>query len=156
MRILVPIRVWSPGFSRPARGGVGMARKVGRDVPIAPPFTRERSEWSAWGRGAIGRSRPTTALIRSSNGFTMVEIAIAVAVIAFALVAIIGILPAGLQVQKENREDTLMAQDGTYFMEAIRNGSVGLDELTNYVEQINVGGTNRPFSTGRGGIGLWE
>ena len=40
----------------------------------------------------------------------MVEIAICLAVIAFALVAIIGILPAGLQVQKENREDTLTAK----------------------------------------------
>jgi len=55
---------------------------------------------------------------------------LAVAIIAFALVAIIGVLPAGLQVQKENRQDTLLAQDGTYFMEAIRNGASGLDELT--------------------------
>src|SRR5258706_9817042 len=75
---------------------------------------------------------------RATAAFTMVEIAIAVAVIAFALVAIIGILPAGLQVQKENREDTLMAQDGTYWMEAIRNGARGLDDLTNYVSRIEI------------------
>src|SRR5437899_12670290 len=74
---------------------------------------------------------------QSASGFTMVEIAIAVAVIAFALVAIIGVLPAGLQVQKENREDTLMAQDGTYFMEAIRNGSMGTnDYVAQYVTKI--------------------
>jgi len=80
-------------------------------------------------------------------GFTMVEIAIAIGVIGFALVAIIGILPAGMGVQKENREDTLITQDAPYFLEAIRNGcppsstnfggaNHGLDFLTNYVESI--------------------
>ncbi len=69
----------------------------------------------------------------------MVEIAICLAIIGFALVAIIGILPAGLQVQKDNREDTLVGQDGEYFMEAIRNGAMGLDDLTSHVETITVG-----------------
>src|SRR5436190_9913798 len=71
---------------------------------------------------------------RRCHAFTMIEIAIAVAVIAFALVAIIGVLPAGLQVQKENREDTIIAQEGVYWMEAIRSGAQGLDELVSYVE----------------------
>jgi type II secretory pathway pseudopilin PulG len=84
-------------------------------------------------------------------GFTMVEIAIAIGVIGFALVAIIGILPAGLNVQKDNREDTLISQDAPYFLDAIRNGAVvsnnaagnyvyygpqSLDLLTNYVQSI--------------------
>jgi hypothetical protein len=84
-------------------------------------------------------------------GFTMVEIAIAIGVIGFALVAIIGILPAGLNVQKDNREDTLISQDAPYFLDAIRNGAVvsnnaagnyvyygpqSLDFLTNYVQSI--------------------
>jgi hypothetical protein len=72
----------------------------------------------------------------------MVEIAICLAIIGFALVAIIGILPAGLQVQKENREDTLIVQDGEYFMEAIRSGAMGLDNLVGTVETISVNGTN--------------
>src|SRR3954465_1424130 len=96
---------------------------------------------------------------RANSGFTMIEIAIAVAIIAFALVAIIGVLPAGLQVQKENREDTLLAQEGTYFMEAIRSGAVGLDELPYYVSRIDVvrsGVTNSYSSFGSGAevIGL--
>ena len=85
-------------------------------------------------------------------GFTMIEIAIAIGVIGFALVAIIGILPAGMEVQKDNREDTLISQDAPYFLDAIRNGaplvanlpfssSIGntarsLDFLTNYVQSI--------------------
>src|SRR6478672_1143855 len=86
---------------------------------------------------------------RRTAAFTMVEIAIAVAIIAFALVAIIGILPAGLQVQKDNRQDTLIGQDGSYFMEAIRNGAAGADELATYVENITVNGTTRSnFNSG--------
>jgi len=80
-------------------------------------------------------------------GFTMVEIAMAIGVIGFALVAIIGILPAGMGVQQNNREDAIISQDAPYFMDAIRNGCVlntnrfgfanqNLDFLTNYVESI--------------------
>ncbi len=63
----------------------------------------------------------------------MVEIAISLAIIAFALVAIIGVLPLGLDVQKENRQETIINQEAGYFMDAIRNGARGLDDLTNYV-----------------------
>jgi hypothetical protein len=66
----------------------------------------------------------------------MVEIAISLAVIGFALVAIIGILPTGMNVQKENRQETVINQDMTVWMNAIRNGSKGLDDLTNYVMAI--------------------
>lgn len=69
-------------------------------------------------------------------GFTMVEIAICLAIIGIALVAIIGVLPAGLNVQKDNREETLIDQDATVFIENIRNGTRGLDDLTNYVLAI--------------------
>ena len=41
---------------------------------------------------------------RTQAAFTMVEIAICLAVIGFALVAIIGVLPIGMNVQKDNRE----------------------------------------------------
>src|SRR6202167_2126854 len=87
-------------------------------------------------------------------GFTMIEIATAIGVIGFALVAIIGILPAGMNVQKDNSEDTLIAQDAAYFMDAIRNGATvvrvsrntlevtnsarSLDYLTNYVQTIQI------------------
>ena len=66
----------------------------------------------------------------------MVEIAIALAVIGFALVAIIGVLPSGLEVQKDNREETNINQDAVYFMDAIRSGARGADDLTNYVVAI--------------------
>ncbi len=66
----------------------------------------------------------------------MVEIAICLAIIGIALVAIIGVLPAGLNVQKDNREETLIGQDATVLIENIRNGARGLDDLTNYVVAI--------------------
>ena len=66
----------------------------------------------------------------------MVEIAISLAIIGFAMVAIIGVLPIGMTVQKDNREETVINQDATVFMNAIRNGARGLDDLTNYVTAI--------------------
>jgi hypothetical protein len=53
-------------------------------------------------------------------------------------VAIIGVLPSGMTVQRENREETIINQDASYLLEAIRSGSRGLDDLTNYVESITV------------------
>ena len=66
----------------------------------------------------------------------MVEIAISLAVIGFALVAIIGILPIGMGMQKQNRQETVINQDASVFLEAIRNGNQGVDDLTNYVMGI--------------------
>lgn len=66
----------------------------------------------------------------------MVEIAISLAIIGFALVAIIGVLPIGMKVQQDNREETVINQDATVFMNAIRNGVQGLDDLTNYVMAV--------------------
>ncbi|HTQ49726.1 MAG TPA: prepilin-type N-terminal cleavage/methylation domain-containing protein [Candidatus Acidoferrales bacterium] len=71
------------------------------------------------------------------RGFTMVEIAICLAIIGIALVAIIGVLPIGVNVQKDNREETIIDQDASVFLENIRNGARGLDDLTNYVVAIS-------------------
>ncbi len=73
---------------------------------------------------------------RDDYGFTMVEIAICLAIIGIALVAIIGVLPIGMRAQRENRERTVINQDATELMNAIRNGSRGADDLTNYVYAI--------------------
>jgi hypothetical protein len=58
--------------------------------------------------------------------------------VAFALVAIMGVLPTGMTVQKDNREDTIINQDGMFWLEAMRSGSHGIDDLTNYVEYIQI------------------
>jgi hypothetical protein len=68
----------------------------------------------------------------------MIEIAIAIAVIGFALVAIIGVLPRGLEVQRDNRSETIINQDGTFWIEAIRGGARGMDDLLDYVDDITV------------------
>jgi len=104
------------------------------------PRQRENRRPRLAGFSADGAGAPHGgySVSRHERAFTMVEIAICLAIIGFALVAIIGVLPAGLQVQKDNREDTLIGQDGEYFMEAIRSGAMGLDDLTNHVETITV------------------
>ena len=75
-------------------------------------------------------------------GFTMIELVICLGIIAFALVAIIGVLPVGINVQKDNREETIIVQDGMYWMEAIRSGATGLDNLTNHVDYIRIDETS--------------
>jgi hypothetical protein len=74
----------------------------------------------------------------------MIEIALAIGVIGFALVAIIGLLPAGLNSQKSNREDTIVSQDAPYFINAIRNGEQRTTNnfLTQYVESITISNVN--------------
>ena len=89
----------------------------------------------------------------------MVEIALSIAVVAFALVAILGVLPTGMTVQKDNRDDGVINQEGRYWLEAIRSGA-RVEDLTNYVESITI--TNQTvakksvtFDNGYGGaVGL--
>jgi len=78
---------------------------------------------------------------RVERAFTLIEIAIAIGVIGFALVAIIGILPMGLEVQRDNRTDTILNQDGTFWMEAIQNGARGIPDLVQYVDRIEISNT---------------
>ena len=87
-------------------------------------------------------NRPDTA------AFTMVEIAICLGIIGFALTSILLVLPLGMNTQRDNREETIINQDATVLLEAVRNGTHGANDLTNYVYAItnhwasyNVNGT---------------
>jgi len=64
----------------------------------------------------------------------MVEIALSLGIIGFALVAIIGVLPMGLNTQKDNREETIINQEGQYWIETIRNGAQGFEVISNFVD----------------------
>jgi type II secretory pathway pseudopilin PulG len=73
---------------------------------------------------------------RNDSAFTMVEIALCLAIVGFALVAIIGVLPTGMNVQRDNRQQTIVNQDAAVWLDAIRSGARGFDDLTNYVMSI--------------------
>jgi type II secretory pathway pseudopilin PulG len=88
-------------------------------------------------QGSLSR-RCNVVTFRHCNAFTLIEIALSLAVIAFALVAIIGVLPTGMQVQRDNRQETIVNQDASVWLDAIRNGQQGLDDLTNYVDAIRI------------------
>ena len=79
---------------------------------------------------------------RGRAGFTIIELVICLGIIAFALVAIIGVLPIGINVQKDNREETIINQDSLYWMEAIRSGATGMNDLTNHIAFIEIRNSN--------------
>jgi len=135
---------------RPATAGVRLKASVRFGVP---PLGGEARGYALTEEdSASGRLKAELHAIRNSTdsfnrtlaageknaAFTMVEIALCLGVIAFALVASIGVLPTGLRVQRDNREDTIINQEGLLWVEAIRSGSRGLDYLTNYVDTITI------------------
>jgi prepilin-type N-terminal cleavage/methylation domain-containing protein len=73
---------------------------------------------------------------RARAGFTMVEIAICLAIIGIALVGIIGVLPYGMNTQRSTREETVINQDVATLLPIITQGMRGADDLTNYVYAI--------------------
>ncbi len=84
---------------------------------------------------------------RHSSAFSLIEVAIALGVISIALIAILGVMPAGLQVQRDNRQDTIINQDGGYLLEAIRGSAENIPDLRDYAEVIDgspVAGLSNP------------
>lgn len=75
---------------------------------------------------------------RERSAFTMVEIAICIAVVSIAMIAIIGVLPAGLNVQRLNREEAFLTQDAELLLNAIRGGQSRLQELTNFADRVTL------------------
>ncbi len=72
----------------------------------------------------------------SERAFTMIEIALCLAIIGFALISILLVLPSGMNTQRDTRQETIIGQDASELLEAIRGGARGYDELTNYVYAI--------------------
>ncbi len=83
-------------------------------------------------------------LTRRRGGFTLIEIAVSIAIIGFALVAVIGVLPAGMNTQRDNREETMVNQDAQYLIEALTHGIKQNGYLSNVVTRIEWWGTNGP------------
>jgi prepilin-type N-terminal cleavage/methylation domain-containing protein len=79
---------------------------------------------------------PLSIRRRARAAFTMVEIAICLAIIGIALVGIIGMLPYGMNTQRDTREETIMDQDVGILLPAITQGMRGMDDLTNYVYAV--------------------
>jgi prepilin-type N-terminal cleavage/methylation domain-containing protein len=85
---------------------------------------------------------------RPEEGFTMIEIVLSLAVIAVAMVAIIGVLPLGMNVQSENRETSVINTDAGIWIEALRSGAQGMEYLTEYVQEVRIVETRRNVSDG--------
>ena len=103
----------------------------------------------SWRCGDIAPCQTT-----GSSAFTMIEIAICLAIIGIALVGIIAVIPAGMHTQRDNRQETLIAQDANFLMDLVRNGSHGPDDLTNYIYAVtNYFYWNTGSGSGSGTVG---
>ena len=85
---------------------------------------------------APGRAGTPLPAARRMAAFTMVEIAICLAIIGIALVGIIGVLPIGMNTQRDTREETIVNQDVSTLLPIISQGLRGDDDLTNYIYAI--------------------
>lgn len=85
---------------------------------------------------------------RETRAFTMVEIVLSLAIIAVAMVAIIGVLPLGLNVQADNQEESIIGMDAGIWTDAIRDGVQGMEYLPNYVEEVGVEEIHYNLTTG--------
>ena len=65
----------------------------------------------------------------TQGGFSIAEVMLAIGVVAFGLVAVLGVLPIGLTVQKDNREETIIRYDAQYWMTVLRAGMQPTDAL---------------------------
>ena len=66
---------------------------------------------------------------RENRGFTLSEVLLAVAIIAFGLVAVFSVLPFGLKAQKDNREETIIRYEAEYWLAALQSGGVPLESM---------------------------
>jgi uncharacterized protein (TIGR02598 family) len=62
-------------------------------------------------------------MLRNRNGFTFVEVTIAIAILAFSLIALIGLLGIGLSGEKSSAEDTRFAGMADYVIATERNNT---------------------------------
>jgi uncharacterized protein (TIGR02598 family) len=69
---------------------------------------------------------------RNRNGFTFVEVTLAIGIFAFALIAMIGLLGIGLSGEKSSAEDTRFAGMADYVIATERNNSFATVSAANY------------------------
>lgn len=73
------------------------------------------------------------------RGFTLSEVLLAVAIIAFGLVAVFSVLPFGLSAQNDNREETIIRYEAEYWFAVLQSGGLPLDSMTR-VETVELTG----------------
>ena len=83
---------------------------------------------------------------RYLRAFTMPEVALAVGVVAFGLVAVFSVLPFGIKAQRDNRDDTVIRYEGEYWAEALLGEGLDLADLSR-VEMVQTyeGNTTSPL-----------
>lgn len=97
-----------------------------------PPFAScgPDTDWSFFKRGHVQQRQYHGA------GFSLVEVAIAMGIISFALVALLGLLSVGVRAGKDSHDDTMAAEISRVAFSEWKSGtnnfSMGDSTMTNY------------------------
>ena len=67
--------------------------------------------------------------IHARKAFTISEVALAVGIIAFGLVAIFSILPYGIEAQRDSQDQTIIQYEAAYWSSALRSGGLPLGSI---------------------------
>lgn len=102
--------------------------------------TRRGSPYGIFGRGLTTRHAPT------AGGFSLIEVVIAIGIVTFCLIAILGLLPTGLKAVKNANEEAAAANVLNTIASSLRNANStdGTNYSFGFAGQTNgysVGGT---------------
>ena len=67
--------------------------------------------------------------MHARKAFTISEVALAVGIIAFGLVAIFSILPYGIEAQRDSQDQTIIQYEAAYWSSALRSGGLPLGSI---------------------------
>lgn len=76
-------------------------------------------------RTISGSTEATLIMVQTTKAFSLVEVAIALGIISFALVSMLGLLSVGLQAEKSAYAETKVADLATLVFAGLREGSLG-------------------------------
>lgn len=88
---------------------------------------------------------------RAASGFSLVEVTVAIGIVSFALLAVVGLLPVGLKSIKSATEQSAAANTLTALAESLR--SAQSTDGTNY--SFAFGGSTKDFKLGETNLPPW-
>ncbi len=79
-----------------------------------------------------GASTSSAPERRGRGAFSLVEVAVALGVVSFAVIALLGLLSAGMKAGKSSQQDTVLALAARYVLSDLKRQPFGAPSITSY------------------------